>query len=333
MKKHYDEIDILKGIAIFLVVVGHGVILYPVNLHNVILTSRIYEWVESVHMPLFFLLAGFTFSYHEGYWRKKAKRILVPYLAFCLLDILLKSTLPMLVNKQKPLTEHIYDVFCGGGGYWFLYVLMVFYLVSPVLLLLVRKLSILRLLWFPVALCLPFVPGIPEIFLLRLTAHYAPYFAAGVVVRYYVDRHAGINESSVRQETDRLHSGQYYFLAMIVLGLWAVIKFGNGTAIYTVLYVLGAFSGILFFYLLVRSGFFRPVEQFLKDWGKLSLQIYLLDSYLLVVSRTLICRVLGEGQAFWILLFNVVFDLGGALLLIHFVLGKAKVLKFLSGML
>ncbi len=34
-KKYYEEIDILKGIAITLVVLGHSVIVYPINLHDI----------------------------------------------------------------------------------------------------------------------------------------------------------------------------------------------------------------------------------------------------------------------------------------------------------
>ena len=60
-KTYYPEIDSLKGIAIFLVVLGHSIILYPVNLHGVLWSSKLFEWVESVHMPLFFLVSGFCF--------------------------------------------------------------------------------------------------------------------------------------------------------------------------------------------------------------------------------------------------------------------------------
>lgn len=33
--KHYREIDILRGIAIIMVFLGHAVIVYPINLENV----------------------------------------------------------------------------------------------------------------------------------------------------------------------------------------------------------------------------------------------------------------------------------------------------------
>lgn len=57
-KKHYVEIDVLKGIAIAMVVLGHAVIRYPINLHEVAWKKAIYDWVETMHMPLFFMVSG-----------------------------------------------------------------------------------------------------------------------------------------------------------------------------------------------------------------------------------------------------------------------------------
>lgn len=35
MTKHYKSIDILRGIAITLVILGHAIIVFPINLHDV----------------------------------------------------------------------------------------------------------------------------------------------------------------------------------------------------------------------------------------------------------------------------------------------------------
>lgn len=68
MKYHLDSIDLAKGIGIMLVLLGHGM----------------FPWhflIASFHMPLFFILAGITFTppYHiiprrqnagcQGRWR------------------------------------------------------------------------------------------------------------------------------------------------------------------------------------------------------------------------------------------------------------------------
>ena len=354
-KLWYPEIDTLKGIAIFLVVLGHGVILYPVNLHNVVITSRIYEWVESVHMPLFFMLSGFTFSFHQGYWGKKCRRILVPYLAFCLLDILARLMIPSLVNRDKGLAESLYDVVFGGGGYWFLYVLFLFYLLAPFISLLLKRIPLLKWPMLFLSLAMPLMPGIPEIFLLRLLAHYLPYFYLGWRFR---ENRAFFAALSFSREG-------LLALAGLALFFWTVCKNLNGTAVYSPLYILTALFGCLFFFCVVFSGRFAPaarqtpsaggklpeaavnaapapgrrslsvpvrVNNALQSWGRISLQIYLLNSYLLVVSRSLICRIWGEPEALLILLFNLVFDLGGALFIIRFCISPFRLLRFLTGM-
>ena len=70
----FEQIDALKGIAIFLVVLGHGIIFYPVDLHQNVVCESIFRWLSSVHMPLFFLISGFCFSFKGNYksfiWKK-----------------------------------------------------------------------------------------------------------------------------------------------------------------------------------------------------------------------------------------------------------------------
>lgn len=75
-----DSVDIVKFIGIYLMVLCHcGVN----NLFTV--------WVYSFHMPLFFILSGFTTDINKkielsSYIEKKFKQIMIPYLCFaCIL--------------------------------------------------------------------------------------------------------------------------------------------------------------------------------------------------------------------------------------------------------
>lgn len=66
-------LDSARGIAVFLVILGHMGIPY------------FGKYITSFHMPLFFFLSGVTFSVKDSFSefvRKKAMRLLVPY--FCL---------------------------------------------------------------------------------------------------------------------------------------------------------------------------------------------------------------------------------------------------------
>lgn len=87
--KRLDWLDIAKGIAIFLVVVGHTVD-----------HGTIRHLIFSFHMPLFFILAGFTLRPKP--WKvvltSSAKRLLLPYVLVVsvnLLPTVLASTAPL----------------------------------------------------------------------------------------------------------------------------------------------------------------------------------------------------------------------------------------------
>lgn len=84
--KRLDYLDMVKGIGITLVVLGHIVYTEP----------HIMVWIASFHMPLFFVVAGVLLAIKGGEVAdvkseitRRAKSLLVPYLWFSLIDFLL----------------------------------------------------------------------------------------------------------------------------------------------------------------------------------------------------------------------------------------------------
>ena len=74
--KRESTIDIMKGIGILLVVLGH-------TYYN----SQI---IYSFHMPLFFILSGasMVFSTHKYSWKRRFRLIMIPYFCFSLLSFI-----------------------------------------------------------------------------------------------------------------------------------------------------------------------------------------------------------------------------------------------------
>lgn len=75
-------IDIVKGVAIILVVLGH------IGLTNV---SYIGPWVNSFHVPIFFFISGMLFSNSNSFGiflNKKILELIKPYLYFSFIAIL-----------------------------------------------------------------------------------------------------------------------------------------------------------------------------------------------------------------------------------------------------
>lgn len=73
-KTRIEYIDILKGFGIILVVLGH-----------VTLNSDLYHFIYAFHMPLFFIVSGMFLHDKQGFIRRQAKSLLIPYLSFGLL--------------------------------------------------------------------------------------------------------------------------------------------------------------------------------------------------------------------------------------------------------
>lgn len=104
-KRRFDEVDILKGIAILFIIALHSFSPNPVNLK--ITMPFAYRIVCSFPLQLFFLLSGFLFNANEDwsiFLKKKALRLGLPFLTFGIMGILLKYIF-------APFTQS------GGGQY------------------------------------------------------------------------------------------------------------------------------------------------------------------------------------------------------------------------
>lgn len=124
-KSYYPHLDLLKGLAILLMVMGH-VLPWTIDsdiFHKPFMTldshdlqlSLVYKIIYSFHMPLLFFVSGFLFYksvkhdklYLKDILIKRTKRILIPYLATGFLLLLCR----------------------GHWGYWFLQCLFVMNLI------------------------------------------------------------------------------------------------------------------------------------------------------------------------------------------------------------
>lgn len=100
-------LDFCKGIAIFLVVLGH---VLEKSMHQM---NSLYDFIYLFHMPFFFMLSGYLAwrvkRFDFSFFKKKARTLLLPYIVVGLLFTL--------VNGE-------YDAFVFNefhNGYWFLW--------------------------------------------------------------------------------------------------------------------------------------------------------------------------------------------------------------------
>jgi fucose 4-O-acetylase-like acetyltransferase len=125
MKKRQIEFDIAKGIAIYLVVLGH--VLNQVAGLDVPLISF-------CHMPVFFFISGYFLSHSisstddfSSIVRKKAKSLLIPYLSWSAISLLANSIIGI-HNQINTGTVYnfgneAHDIFINARSVWFLIML------------------------------------------------------------------------------------------------------------------------------------------------------------------------------------------------------------------
>ena len=122
MNSRQGNIDFLKGVIILLVVIGHFV---QNNWVDSMEQHPIYNWIYGFHMAVFFFISGYLTQYtvkaEYHPFREIKKRFLsmmIPYLTWCYLirNILYKTTDFKLDYLYNP--DH---------GYWFVYMIFLFY--------------------------------------------------------------------------------------------------------------------------------------------------------------------------------------------------------------
>lgn len=103
-KIRFEWVDALKFLGIFAIYIGH--------LGDA--AGRIYPFVFTYHVPLFFFVAGFfsknsKSTHFPMFVLEKAKRLLLPYFTFALLSLFFVS-----INSNSDLQSimsHIADIF------------------------------------------------------------------------------------------------------------------------------------------------------------------------------------------------------------------------------
>ncbi|MDE5861676.1 MAG: acyltransferase, partial [Ruminococcus sp.] len=156
-------LDSLKGLAIISVVLGHAFLavqqinLFPEKQNMVtIIKEYIYTW----HMPLFFVLSGMAFrisclkddSPDFSKIRKNALNLFIIYLIFATALPVLKIIFSQFVNNKVYIKDLIKVILLPDTLMWYLWVLIIYYFLFPLLFNKKHK-SII----FTVLLCISFI--------------------------------------------------------------------------------------------------------------------------------------------------------------------------------
>ena len=179
-----EEVDILRGIAAILVVLGHSFISYPVNIADIPWCEAVHHFINNFHMELFFILAGYVYHCinYKSYIKKKVERILLPYFVFGVGAMLLRAFGGAAINGIEPIGQGVKKLLFHGGGYWFLYVSFLIFAFYPLLERAFDKSIALEIAFG----CFLLITGqfikITGFLSISTVVHYLPYFILGHVL-------------------------------------------------------------------------------------------------------------------------------------------------------
>ena len=279
------DIDAARGIAIFLVVLGHVVAReFPRgNEWYEVLKELIYRF----HMPLFMTLTGIAFalslptfaSWREvlAYSWKKAERLIVPYFLFGLLILagkLVASRFMHVDNVPLGTSDDVLRLLrepgaSAAGFLWFIYVLAIYFALVPALFHLIGRRPVLLLVLGIAAQAVEW----PSLFMLNRVVEYLPFYAAGMILWVHRARWSTLPALWAVL-------AWILFVALLAVALpWSVPK-----------WLLGAVSVPAILALTQKGG-----ETFTAFWawlGQRSMSIYLMNTIAIGLAKALLLKLM-----------------------------------------
>lgn len=179
-----QKVDILRGIAAVLMILGHSFIVYPVNIASVPWCAAIEHFIYTFHMELFFILAGYVYHCigYKSYIKKKIERIALPYFVFGIGAMLLRAYGGAAINGTEPIGEGIIKLLFRGGGYWFLYVSFLIFTAYPLLDYVLSKSIAIEIAFCGLILIVDQYVKVTDFLALDTVKHYLPYFVIGHIM-------------------------------------------------------------------------------------------------------------------------------------------------------
>lgn len=369
-KKYYPEVNRLRGIAILMVILYHSIIVYPINLNEVVFWGRLHSFLWTVEMPLFFLISGFCFSYEEDYKSyicKKSSKLLIPHFVFGILDLLPRMFSNPLVNETYSIKQAWIELLLYSSNEWFLWTLFLMFLLAPLLQKGLKRGKISTI-FITIIISIAYLVQniVTPLLSLKNVAGFFIYFWIGMLLRKHEKKSNCINSRSMHLNNNSkkvlVICAKVLLVPVGILMFWGLSWQGWHGHAYAwvelfgekispirdlmVITILPGLTGVkmlwlivtlittliwcVLFYWIALKMKSGWVSIFLEYCGKYSLPMYLLDGYALVASRTLLVTILGIEQAWLIVSGNFVIDTGLVMCIIC-VFRQFKITRYISG--
>jgi len=328
-------LDILKGITIILVVLGHSIQFGSGSnylQYSAFYKNELFKLIYSFHMPLFMLISGFLFYYtvNNHTWTENIKSRFTTLL----LPIVLWTLIPFGSSVAKTDEYSAYALiklyqYSLLGNLWFLWA--VFY--CSIVVIVVKRFFKDYIVLYLAGFLLTFF--VTDIYGLSLYKFMYPFFITG----YLFNRESQKRTIKMTKSVYLIGSGAAFFFLLLfyrvnsyiyttgyyILNKAPLQQFGIDLYRMTI-----GFCGSIFVILLVNASYQKlptALNKCLVDLGKNSLGIYILSGYLFYIMPIITHHLTGIQYAFTIV------EAGSILFLAYFGTVALKKVKLLNVLL
>lgn len=306
-KKRIAYIDIAKGIAIWLMIVGHM---------EISELTRIY--IYSFHMPLFFMMSGMFFKKERSFvesLKASTRTLLMPYFIFSFINLSICWISPYLhpelyyeMHGKDVLIAAIKGMLIGSdqitptsfmplGALWFLISLFTIQVISSALSKMIKKDVAFVFISTCISISLFFVIKTNALFSIRSTMMALPFYVWGYYLR-------SLNIQNIPYKDVSSIAMILYFIFIIPLNGFCTIDeciYGKSIILFYLNAIVGACMLLIICTLLSK----RYKLKFLKIIGRNTIAILGLHSFPLILLKVI--GVLAFGNCILSLPFFIIF--------------------------
>lgn len=273
-------IDIMQGIAMLLVVLGHHLFPFMPEWYR-----RMYYWIYTFHMPLFIFISGFLMRYsykgvhsmaeYRSYVGRRFRKFALPYImvgvACALLASLGKGVARFFLSSAMLLVAPRYS---DARYLWYIYMILVFYCLAPLVF---NVRGARRWALFAVALLISPLALPTKILSADYFVRFFVFFLSGALV---AENCAGIRQIPKRW---------YVLPAVVFVGMTVLLfKYGNNAILEYAMQWIGIPACACAAWLLEKC---RPVRDALVRISQDSFAIYLYHMFIIQAGALLLTRL------------------------------------------
>lgn len=304
MRNRKEWIDVLRAIAIILVVLGH----------QIQEQTAYFVWTSPIKMPLFFAISGYLFTLKpvKDFAKKIFVGLVIPW--FCL------GLLPQLLMMPVKGIENTWIYFgkmISGEVLWF----MPCFILGMILFYLIIRIASGRLISGGVASVLMFAGGL--ILYKHYTLDFASLYRAMAVQPFFWFGYVFRQSENTKTSREFLNNNINLAVAAVLYVTLVASTFyfypGKSIDIHLNRYfnipicALQIFAGLYCIFVLFQR--FSQFPKWIVEIGKCSLVIYIWHSYVIVVFKVFVERIVGNVGLYPVAIMSCIIGVWGCCLL------------------